>query len=63
MNNEDLMNAQQCMKSLLAELPWEFSFEDPENSNTRSSFQVIKSSNVRHVHEALWELQKLLGMK
>jgi len=58
-------NAVQCMKALLAELPAEFSCTDPETIDRmdhRPEFRVIKRSNVRAVHEALWELQKFLGM-
>ena len=56
-------NAVQCMKSLLAELPAEFSMNPPGDGPTRDSFRVIKERNVRAVHEALWELQIFLGMQ
>ena len=56
-------NAEQAMKALLAELPAEFSLDDPaELPCARESFKVIKNRNVRAVHEALWELQEYLGM-
>lgn len=57
-------NAVQCMTALLAELPVEFSTDNPEtNPCRREQFQVIKNSNVKAVHEALWELQVFLGMQ
>lgn len=52
------------LKMLLAELPWEFSDEDPATwAWTRDYFKVIKQSNVQHVHEALWALQIYFGLQ
>jgi hypothetical protein len=58
-------NAVQCMKALLAELPAEFTWHDPSDPDCpfRSEFRVIKRSNVRKVHQALWDLQVYLGMQ
>lgn len=57
-------SAVQCMKALLAELPAEFSVDDPAVLPcAREEFRVIKNRNVRAVHEALWELQEYLGMQ
>lgn len=59
-------SAVEAMSRLLAELPAEFSSEPPSREDwelTRNEFRVIKRSNVRTVHEALWELQQFLGMR
>ena len=54
--------AMQCLEALLAELPAEFS-RHPGTAESRGSFRVIKESNVRRVHEALWGLQVYFGMQ
>lgn len=54
-------DAVEALKALLWELPYEFSV-DPEITPTRSQFKVIKASNVRKIHKALWELQVYFGM-
>ena len=56
--------AQQALTDLLAELPWEFSNEPPGYGEQypRESFKVIKRSNVRRVHQALWDLQEYLDV-
>lgn len=46
-----------ALERLLAELPAEFS--EPPGARTREEFRVVKASNVRRVHEALWDLQRL----
>lgn len=56
-------NAVQCMKALLAELPAEFCKNPNDFPVSRDEFRVIKSRNVRAVHESLWELQVFLGMQ
>lgn len=56
--------AEDALRALLAELPYEFSADDPEFLPCqRRSFQVVKPSNVRRVHEALWELQIYFGLQ
>jgi len=54
--------ALQCLEALLAELPAEFS-RQPDTAESRGSFRVIKESNVRRVHEALWGLQVYFGLQ
>lgn len=54
-------NATDALRALLWELPAEFC-DDPAITPTRSEFRVIKASNVRKVHEALWELQEYFGL-
>ena len=49
--------AQEALKALLWELPAEFG-SDPDRVKTRESFHVIKGTNVRKVHKALWTLQR-----
>lgn len=56
-------NAEEALKTLLLELPYEFSHVHPESAEHRRQFQVIKRSNVRRVHEALWELQQYFGLQ
>lgn len=51
-------NAVEALKALLWELPAEFSQPPGEVSDSRDNFMVIKKSNVRKVHRALWELQE-----
>lgn len=55
--------AVEAMTALLAELPAEFTHDDPNSIEPREQFKVIKRRNVRAVHEALWDLQIHLGMK
>lgn len=52
-----------CLEALLAELPAEFSTTQPADTVERDRFMVIKSRNVRSVHEALWELQIYFGLQ
>lgn len=55
-----------ALKALLWELPAEFGDPPPPpsigNVGYRDSFKVVKRSNVRKVHEALWELQEYFGL-
>jgi len=52
---------QEALDRLLWELPGEF--REPVGSvEARNEFRVIKQSNVRKVHAALYELQELAGM-
>lgn len=56
--------AVEAMKALLWELPAEFSEGPPDiKGEGRDSFFVVKKSNVRKVHRALWDLQVHLGMQ
>lgn len=55
--------ADRALRDLLWELPAEFSRDPDETPHTRHQFMVIKQSNVRKVHEALWELQKYIQGK
>lgn len=52
--------AAEALKSLLWELPAEFSTDPDEedSSETREFFTVVKRSNVRKIHRALWTLQE-----
>lgn len=53
-----------ALKELLAELPLEFSAYNPEtNPVNRGEFRVVKQSNCRKVHRALWELQVYFGLQ
>lgn len=58
--------AVEAMKKLLWELPAEFSEAPPVDLDsrfrTRDEFHVFKRSNVLKVWEALYDLQKHLGM-
>jgi hypothetical protein len=54
-------NAVEALQNLLAELPAEFS-SDPEETEPRSQFSVIKKRNVKTVHRSLWELQNYFGL-
>jgi hypothetical protein len=55
--------AQDALKALLWELPAEFSQGPPDTKGDgRASFSVIKTNNVRRVHQALWELQEYLDV-
>lgn len=56
-------NAQEALEALLDELPWFFS-EDPKDHENlaMTEFRVIKKSNIRKVHRALWELQEYLDV-
>ncbi len=53
----------EALEDLLAELPAEFSFFPPDEIEPRNEFRVIKQSNVRAVHEALWQLQLYFGLQ
>lgn len=53
----------EALEDLLAELPADFSFFSPDETRSRSEFRVIKKSNVRAVHEALWQLQLYFGLQ
>lgn len=53
--------AEDALRALLWELPAEFR-DDPDTVEPRSQFRVIKKSNVRKVHRALWELQEYFGL-
>lgn len=53
--------AEDALRALLWELPAEFR-DDPDTVEPRSEFRVIKKSNVRKVHRALWELQEYFGL-
>lgn len=55
----DIDAARDALRRLLWELPAEFT-QDPADTEARQSFRVIKPSNVRNVHEALWDLQQAL---
>lgn len=59
----ELDAARQTMQALLAELPSEFSSPPGSRSSMRTQFSVVTRSNVKAVHEALWELQVYLGMQ
>ncbi len=53
-----------ALKALLWELPAEFSHDDPaEFPIERHEFRVIKNSNCKKVHRALWELQQYFGLQ
>lgn len=52
--------ARRALHDLLWELPAEFK-ENPDSVEPRMAFSVLKKSNVRNVHRALWELQKHFG--
>jgi hypothetical protein len=52
--------ARDALRRLLGELPAEFR-RDPAHTVERHEFRVIKQSNVRKVHRALWDLQQTLG--
>lgn len=53
--------AMDALKDLLWQLPAEFS-AGPPHGPSRPNFRVLKSSNVRKVHQALWDLQEYFGM-
>lgn len=56
--------AEEALKALLWELPYEFSNIAPDDLPvSRSQFKVIKSTNVRKVHESLWNLQVYFGLQ
>lgn len=55
-------DAVEALKALLWELPAEFGTDPEECVWARSEFSVLKKSNVRKVHEALWDLQQYFGM-
>lgn len=54
-------SAVDALKALLWELPAEFK-ENPDSVEPRMAFSVLKKSNVRNVHRALWELQEYFGI-
>ena len=55
--------ARRALTDALWELPAEFSREHPDESEPRYQFMVIKKSNVRKVHRALWELQQYFDLQ
>ena len=54
--------ARDALRALLWELPSEFAHADPDRYEPLPQFSVIKKSNVRKVHRALYTLRRYFGV-